>query len=74
MTVEYQITGIERNVPRGVTEEISSWEIINLRHVSGGLRPVGRKPVEITNITGTALHVHVMDTIHNLISIAGQTL
>jgi hypothetical protein len=71
---EGQITGIERNAPRGVVEEVSSWEIVNLRHVRGGLRPVGRKPVGVTGITGKALHVHVMDTVHNLISVSGQTL
>jgi hypothetical protein len=69
-----EIKGIERNAPRAVSDEISTWESLNLRPVAGGWRPVGRKPVEITGIIGTALHVHVMDTVHNLISIQGQIL
>jgi hypothetical protein len=57
-----------------MTGEVSAWEIINLRPVRGGWRPVGRKPVEIIEITGTALHMHLMDTVHNLISIDNSTL
>jgi hypothetical protein len=74
MNNEGQIKGIERNVPRAVAEEISAWEILNLRPVRGGWRPVGRKPIEITGITGLALHMHVMDTVRNLISIQNSTL
>jgi hypothetical protein len=74
MNNEGQIKGIERNVPRAVSEEISTWETLNLRSVQGGWRPVGRKPVEISGITGTALHVHVIDTVRNLISINGSML
>jgi hypothetical protein len=74
MINEGQIKGIERNLPRAVSDEISAWEILNLRPAGGGWRPVGRKPVEITGITGTALHMHVMDTVHNLISIQDSTL
>ena len=74
MAEERNIKGIERAAPQAVAEEITCRELLNLRHVRGAIRPVGRKPVEITNITGKALHMHVMDTTHNLISISGQTL
>jgi hypothetical protein len=74
MNDEGQIKGIERDVPPAVSGEISAWEILNLRPVRGGWRPVGRKPVEITGITGVALHVQVMDTTRNLISIDNSTL
>jgi hypothetical protein len=72
--MEQEIKGIERNSPRSVSDEVSTWEILNLRPVRNGWRPVGRKPVEITGVTGLALHVHVMDTVRNLISIHDSML
>jgi hypothetical protein len=74
MNVEGVIKGMERNAPVAVSEEISAWEMLNLRPARGGWRPVGRKPVEVTGVVGTAIHVHVMDTVHNLISVDSSTL